>query len=73
MMKNIGSLDRLIRIGVAALIAVLYLTNVVTGTLGVGLLAVALVLALTSAVRVCPLYLPFGIRTFKTKSKGDQP
>jgi hypothetical protein len=34
MKKNMGTADRMIRIIIAALIAILYFTNVLTGTLG---------------------------------------
>lgn len=63
MKKNMGTADRLIRVIIAALIAVLYLTGVIEGTLGIVLLALAVIFVLTSLVKVCPLYLPFGIRT----------
>lgn len=66
-MKNMGSSDRLIRVLVAAVIAALYLTNVISGTLGVVLLVFAGVFVLTSVVRFCPLYMPFGINTCKSK------
>jgi len=65
MKKNIGTIDKAIRILVALLILVLYLANVVTGTLGLILLIVAVILAVTSLVGVCPLYITFGISTLK--------
>ena len=60
-----GSADRIIRVIVAAIIAVLFLTNVISGTLGIVLLALAGIFVLTSLVRFCPLYAPFGISTCK--------
>ncbi|MFN8244490.1 MAG: DUF2892 domain-containing protein [Ferruginibacter sp.] len=68
MKKNMGTADRIIRLIVAAVLAILYFTNVVTGTLGIILLVVAAVFVLTSFISFCPLYLPFGINTCKTKS-----
>ncbi|MDY0098799.1 MAG: DUF2892 domain-containing protein [Bacteroidales bacterium] len=65
MKKNMGTTDKAIRILVALLILVLYLANVVTGTLGLILIIVAIVLAVTSLIGVCPLYIPFGISTLK--------
>lgn len=62
-----GSTDRLVRTLIAAIILVLYLTNVISGTLGLILLVVAAVFVLTSLVRFCPLYWPFGISTNKKK------
>jgi hypothetical protein len=67
MKKNMGNADRIIRILVAVVIAVLYFTNVVTGTLGIILLILAGIFVLTSIVSFCPLYLPIGINTKKNK------
>jgi len=69
MKKNMGSADKTIRIIVAILIAVLYFTNVISGTLGIILLILGGVFVLTSLVSFCPLYLPFGISTCSTKEK----
>lgn len=63
MKKNMGNTDRLVRVVVAAIIAGLYFTNVVSGTLGLVLLALAGVFVLTSVVNFCPLYALFGIKT----------
>ncbi len=67
MKKNMGSADKLIRLGVAALIILLSFTHVIEGTLNIVLLAVAAVFALTSLVSFCPLYTVLGINTCKTK------
>ena len=63
MPKNIGTVDRIFRILAAAGIAWLYFAKVISGVAGLALLALAGVFVLTSLVRTCPLYLPFGIRT----------
>ena len=68
MKKNMGSADRIIRFIIAAVIATLYFTNVITGTIGIVLLVLAGVFVLTSLVSVCPLYLPFGLKTCKTEN-----
>ena len=65
--KNIGTTDKIIRIIVAALIAVLYLTNVISGTAGVVLLALAIVLVATSLVSFCGIYALFGLSTCKVR------
>jgi hypothetical protein len=67
MKKNMGSADRLIRVLIAAAIAVLYFTNVISGTLGIVLLVLAGVFLLTSLVSFCPLYAPFGLSTCNTQ------
>jgi len=64
-----GAADRLIRLVVAAVIVILYFTQVITGTLAVILLIFAGIFVITSLVSFCPLYLPFGLNTGKKKSK----
>jgi hypothetical protein len=68
MKKNMGSIDKVIRILVAVVIAVLYFTNVITGTLGIVLLLLAAVFLITSIFSFCPLYWPFGISTAAKKN-----
>lgn len=63
MTKNVRTIDKVIRIVVTLVLAGLYLANVVTGTLGIILLVVAVVFVLTSLISFCPLYWPFGINT----------
>lgn len=63
MKSNMGTADRIIRLIVAAVMATLYLTNVVTGTVAIVLLVLAGVFLLTSVISFCPLYMPFGIST----------
>jgi hypothetical protein len=67
MKKNMGGADRVIRVIIAAIIAVLYFTKVIPGTLGIVLLALAGIFVLTSLISFCPLYAPFGINTCKKK------
>lgn len=67
MKKNVGSADRVIRIAIAAIVAVLYLSNTISGTLALILGAFAFILLITSFVNFCPLYWPFGISTRKPK------
>ncbi len=65
MPKNMGRIDRILRLIVAVGAAGLSLTGVVAGTGGILLLVAAAVLVLTSLVGFCPLYAlsPCGIRT----------
>lgn len=69
MKKNMGSTDQIIRISAAVIIAVLYFMNIITGTLGLILLAVAGVFVLTSLINFCPLYTVLGMNTCPVKSK----
>lgn len=61
--------DRVIRIIIAAVIATLYFTDIVAGTLGIVLMVLAGVFVLTSFISFCPLYAPFGLKTCATKKE----
>lgn len=63
MKKNMGSIDKIIRLIIAAVIGVLFLTNIISGTLGVILLALAGIFVLTSVISFCPLYTLLGVST----------
>jgi hypothetical protein len=65
MKKNIGLIDKAIRILVAVIIAILYFTNQISGVTTIILLILSGVLILTSFLSFCPLYLPFGFSTRK--------
>jgi hypothetical protein len=65
MNKNMGTIDKVIRILVAVIVVVLYLTHIISGTLGIILLIVSGIFVLTSLLSFCPLYLPFGLNTRK--------
>ena len=67
MKKNMGSTDKLIRIVLAALFAVLYFTGIVTGTAGIVLLVLGGVFIVTSFISFCPLYALIGTNTCKIK------
>jgi hypothetical protein len=68
MKKNMGTADKIIRILIAAIVAILFFTNVITGTLGIILLVLSGVFILTSLVSFCPLYLPLGLSTKKKEN-----
>jgi hypothetical protein len=63
MTKNMGTLDRGLRFAAAVLIAVLYFTGVISGTVALILGVIAVVFILTSFVGTCPAYLPFVLST----------
>lgn len=69
MKKNMGSMDKLVRLLIAIVLIVLYYTNVLKDTLGIVALVVALVFTITSLISFCPLYTIFGIKTCKTEEK----
>jgi hypothetical protein len=67
MKKNIGNLDKGIRIVIAVAISLLYYFDVIQGTLAYILMAFAIIFLLTSFISFCPLYAPFGWNTCKRK------
>lgn len=58
-----GGADRIIRILIAAVLAYLYFSGTVTGTLGWIVLIMGGVLVLTSLIGFCPLYTMVGVNT----------
>ncbi|MEM0931307.1 MAG: DUF2892 domain-containing protein [Bacteroidota bacterium] len=67
MKKNMGSLDRIVRFTLAAVLAVLFFTGTVPGTLGYVLLAIGAIFVMTSFISFCPLYALVGLNTCKVK------
>jgi len=65
MKKNMGTIDKSIRLALAGVVLLLVLFNVISGVLAYILLAVAVIFALTNLISFCPLYLPFRISTRK--------
>ncbi len=65
MKKNMGKMDRVIRLLLAAVISVLYFTGTISGTLGLVALILGAVFVFTSFISFCPLYAPFGLSTCK--------
>ncbi len=68
MKKNMGAADRVIRLILAAVIAVLYARGEISGTAAIILGIIAVIFVLTSLVGFCPLYTLLNIST-KPKSK----
>lgn len=65
MKQNMGNTDKIIRLVVAAIIAVLYFTGQLSGTAAIVLGIIAVAFVVTSLLGWCPSYLPFGISTKK--------
>lgn len=63
MKKNLGTTDRVIRIVLAALLAVAAWMVGLASIGGIILLVLAAVMLITSAVGFCPLYAPFRFST----------
>jgi hypothetical protein len=69
MKTNMSNIDKIIRVLVAVVVAVLYFTNIISGTLAIILMVLAGIFILTSIIGFCPLYAIFGINTCKTKEQ----
>lgn len=67
MIKNVGKVDRIIRLMIAAIASMLFITKTVTGTLGIVVLAVGAVALLTGILNFCGLYKLLGINTCPRK------
>ena len=65
MNKNIGTIDRTIRIIAALAVGILILTGTLSGPLAIILSLLAVVFVLTSSISFCPLYAPFKFSTMK--------
>jgi hypothetical protein len=63
--KNMGTVDRVVRLAVAAAVALLYVTGNISGVTAIVLGVVAVVFVLTSFVSFCPLYPLLGLSTRK--------
>lgn len=59
-MHNVGKIDRWIRLGIAAILMILYYTKIVEYQ---AVIIIALILAATSLRRCCPLYALLGLGT----------
>ena len=55
MKKNMGTVDKAVRVLIAVVFIGLYFANVITGTVGIALLMFAGVFILTSFISFCPL------------------
>ena len=65
MKKNIGTIDRVIRVFFALAVAALIATGVFHGSLAIGTGALAVIMLATASVRWCPLYIPLHLSTRK--------
>ena len=67
MKTNVGNIDKMLRIAMAIVFAVLYFTGAVPGPWNIVLLVLGGVFLLTGLVGTCPLYSLFGISTCPVK------
>ncbi|MFZ9661475.1 MAG: YgaP family membrane protein [Chitinophagaceae bacterium] len=67
MKKNLGGLDKMVRIILATVAAYLYLNHHVEGTLGYVVLAFGAIMLITSLISFCPLYRILNISSCQLK------
>ncbi len=71
MTKNVGQVDRVLRIILAVAAALLIFTGTFTGAWTWVLGIVAVILLLTGLTCYCPLYVPLKISTLPRKAKSE--
>ena len=67
MKKNMGTVDKVVRIIIALIIVILFYFKVITGTLGIVLIIASGIFLLTSFISFCPMYTIFGLSTCPLK------
>ena len=72
-MHNVGKIDRIIRLVIAAGIIIFYFTNIISGRLGNTLLFVAALLFMTSLRKCCPIYAILGFGTCGVDTGNEEP
>lgn len=68
--KNVGNVDRIVRLVIAAVLIVFGVLNI-SSTLGIVLLVVSLIPLLTAVINFCPLYTLLGINTCSSKAVAE--
>ena len=63
MKKNMGTVDRVIRLALVVVVAILYATGLISGPLALVLGILAAIFLVTSLVGFCPLYSLFRFST----------
>jgi hypothetical protein len=67
MKKNVGTIDRIVRILIAVVAAILVFAKVVTGTWAIVVIVAGVIMLATSIFNTCPIYCALGWSTCKTK------
>jgi len=71
MKTNVGTTDRVVRILLAFILAGLYFTGTLSGTIGIIAIIAAVVLVITGLIGFCPLYFPCRINTRKKEQNNN--
>lgn len=65
MKSNMGTIDRAVRLIAVAIVAGLYFTGQISGTVAIVLGVLAAIFLITSIIGFCPLYVPLKLSTKK--------
>ena len=65
MKKNLGNMDRIMRVAFGVVVAILYFTDQISGMAAIILGALAIILLATSVMSWCPIYHVFKLSTAK--------
>ena len=71
MKKNVGPTDKVLRLLMAVAIIALYLGNLISGTLAIVLLAVAIIFVVTAFLNFCPIYWSMGLSSRKKENQSS--
>lgn len=71
MIKNMGYTDRMIRISFSVIIAVLFLTKIISGLIGFVFLIFAAIILFTAFFSFCPLYSMIRMKTCGDDEEED--
>jgi hypothetical protein len=55
MKKNMGTIDKVLRIVAAVVMLILFFSGIITGALGIFLIVLSVVFVITSLISFCPL------------------
>jgi hypothetical protein len=69
MKQNVGTTDKSIRVLMAIVIAILYFTDVISGTLAIILGIIGVALVITSLFSFCPAYAILKMSTAKKEAR----
>ncbi len=72
MKKNMGLVDRGVRILLGLVVVVLYVNQLISGVAAIILGIIAVIFFVTGLVGFCPLYVPLKIDTGANKDSGDE-
>ena len=71
MKRNVGKIDKLIRVSIVIIVAILGITKVISGWTASVLGAISIIFLVTSLINFCPLYALFGINSCKFDPKKN--